>query len=108
MNTTIVINTGDRKFEFVLKEPEFKHYQGANIALQNENGTDILAAGRFIIKHCWVDGGEVLKNKEGYHNSDDLLFGDQSKDKTILKVFVSACAEAYNLLNIFESDLKKN
>ena len=104
----ILINTGDRKFEFILKEPEFEHYQQANIALQDENGTDVLAAGRYIIKHCWIEGGEIIKGKEGYTNSDDLLFGDASDDKIILKAFVSACAEAYHLLDVFESELKKN
>ena len=87
----IVINTGDRNFEFILKEPSFQHYQQANLALQNENGTDTLSAGRYIIKHCWIDGGEIIDGKEGYINSDDLMFGDESKDKTILKVFISAC-----------------
>jgi len=104
----ILINTGDRKFEFILKYPEFKHYQQANIALQDPNGTDILAAGRYVIKHCWLDGGEIIEGKEGYNNSEGLLFGDESKDNVILKAFISACSEAYLLLNIFESELKKN
>lgn len=108
MDNKILINTGDRKFEFVLKEPTFEHYQQANIALQDQYGTDILAAGRYIIKHCWLDGGEIIEGKKGYANSDDLHFGDESKDKIILKVFVSACAEAYHMLDVFETELKKN
>jgi len=107
-NNKILINTGDRRFEFILKEPGFEHYQQANIALQDPNGTDILAAGRYIIKHCWIDGGEVVEGKEGYKNSEDILFGDESKDKVILKAFISACSEAYHLLDVFESELKKN
>ena len=105
---TITINTGERKFEFILREPTFEHYQQANLALQNENGTDTLAAGRYIIKHCWENGGEVIEGKEGYIKSEEVLFGDESKDEMILKAFISACFEAYQLLNVFESELKKN
>lgn len=108
MNNTIDINTGNRNFRVVLKDPEFKDYQTANIALQNEYGVDNIAAGRIVLKNCWVEGGEIVDGKDGYINEEDFRVGDNSKDPIILKAYITACVEAYQLLNLFESDLKKN
>lgn len=104
----ININTGKRKFQIKLREPEFTDYQNANIALQNQFGIDNLAAGRVILKACWIEGGEIVEGKEGYQNIDDFRFGDKSKDSIILKAYISACVDAYQLVNLFDSELKKN
>lgn len=71
-----------------LKEPDFDTYRMAIMAVQSESGkADQLAAGKIYLEICCTEGLEEVK-----------------KDN---KAFISACLEAYNLLTLYETEVKK-
>lgn len=96
-NLSFEIAVGDKTLTAVLRQPMFKEYQIAVMALQSQSGAiDKLAAGNTLVKFCWVEGDIDLKN------------GDQSKSPSIQKAYATLCLDAYNsLLTLCDSEVKK-
>ena len=72
----------------ILREPNFEVYGMAMVAGTNSTGKfNEIAAGKFVLDTCWVEGDEIIK-----------------KDT---KAYVSAAWEAYDLISIYTAELKK-
>ncbi len=71
-----------------LREPEFEELAHALALMSMEGGrVNLGRAGRFIIESCWVSGDKKIK--------------------TDAKILLSASLEAAELIEIFETEIKK-
>jgi hypothetical protein len=85
-------NKGDLTIK--LREPDFDVYRIAIMAYQSNSGKgDKLAAGKVILESCCADD-EALK-----------VLADIKKD---VKAFASACLDAVDLLEFYDTEVKKN
>lgn len=88
----ITVNTPKGDISITLNQPNFDQYQGAMLAMETPSGKNAtLLAGRFILTTCVVpEDRERLQQLE--------------KD---VRAHVSVSMDAYSLLNLYTSDLKK-
>ena len=96
-NVTFEIKVGDDKvLTATIREMKFDEYRMAMMALQAQSGFDKLAAGRFVVKTCWVSGDDELKK------------GDESNDGMMQKAFATLCLDVFNnMITLCDSDVKK-
>jgi predicted nicotinamide N-methyase len=89
---TIIIKREKEKGDLTLelKDPDFDVYRMAIMAYQGATGAsrDKLAAGKIVLELCCTSGLPEVK-----------------KDK---KAFISACMDAVDLLEFYDTEVKKN
>jgi hypothetical protein len=88
----IIVHTPKGEVSISLNQPNFDQYQGAMLAMETPSGKNaVLYAGRFILTACVVA-------------EDRDKLNQIEKD---VRAHASASMDAYSLLNLYTSDLKK-
>lgn len=78
-----------KEYKCILREPVWEEYLGAMEAIRMPSGkTNIAKCGRFVLETCWLDGDEEIK--------------------TVPSLLYSASLDAYDLIEVHDTELKKN